>query len=68
MTTASIPTLFTAVLALHELVSVYRAHATFEEHAFLPLSEEILGRNPNHLAALGLSLHIRQLKPVAGYI
>jgi Hemerythrin HHE cation binding domain len=54
--------------ALHELVSVYRAHAAFEEQAFLPLSEVILGRNPNHMAALGVALHMRQVKPVAGYI
>lgn len=54
--------------ALHELVSVYRAHAAFEEQAFLPLSEAILGRNPDHMAALGVALHMRQVKPVAGYI
>jgi len=41
------------------LVSQYRAHAEFEEQAFLPLSQIILGRNSNHLSALGLSLHMR---------
>jgi len=37
----------------------YRAHAWFEEQEFLPLSQTILSRNPNHMAALGLSLHMR---------
>jgi hemerythrin-like domain-containing protein len=41
------------------LVSEYLAHARFEEEVFLPLAQEILGRNGNHLAALGLSLHVR---------
>lgn len=51
------------------LVQTYRAHAQFEEQAFLPLSQTILGRNSNHMAALGLSLHMRHAQPqVAGYI
>lgn len=29
------------------------------ETEFLPLSQTILGRNSNHMAALGLSLHMR---------
>jgi hemerythrin-like domain-containing protein len=41
------------------LVTDYLAHARFEEEAFLPLAQTILGRNSNHMAALGLSLHIR---------
>lgn len=41
------------------LVRAYAAHASFEEAEFLPLSERILGRNANHMAALGLSLHMR---------
>lgn len=41
------------------LVMQYRAHAWFEEQEFLPLSQTILSRNPNHMAALGLSLHMR---------
>lgn len=53
---------------LHRLVSEYQAHANFEETEFLPLSEKILGRNSNHMAALGLSLHIRHAKPVNAYI
>lgn len=43
------------------LVQQYRAHAQFEEAEFLPLSHAILSRNSNHMAALGLSLHIRHV-------
>lgn len=53
---------------LHHLVTEYQAHAAFEEQEFLPLSEQILGRNSNHMAALGLSLHMRHARPVAGYV
>ncbi|MEZ5644213.1 MAG: hemerythrin domain-containing protein [Burkholderiaceae bacterium] len=53
---------------LQRLVAEYQAHAQFEEAEFLPLSEEILGRNSNHMAALGLSLHMRHVKQVPGYI
>lgn len=56
------------VSELHRLVAEYSAHARFEEAEFLPLSETILGRNSNHMAALGLSLHMRHVKPVAAYI
>lgn len=45
--------------ALRSLVSLYHAHARFEETEFLPLSQAILARNANHLAALGMSLHLR---------
>jgi hypothetical protein len=45
------------------LVQRYEGHATFEETDFLPLAERILGRNSNHLAALGLSLHLRHALP-----
>ena len=41
------------------LVTDYLAHAGFEEAQFLPLAQRILGRNSHHMAALGLSLHIR---------
>jgi hypothetical protein len=51
-----------------ELVRLYRAHAMFEEEEFLPLSARILGRNGNHMAALGLSLHMRHVPPPVGYI
>jgi hemerythrin-like domain-containing protein len=47
------------VAGVEHLVSRYRAHARFEEQDFLPLSQTILARNPNHMAALGLSLHMR---------
>lgn len=56
------------VSELQRLVTEYTAHAAFEEAEFLPLSEVILGRNSNHMAALGLSLHMRHAKPVAAYI
>lgn len=56
------------VAELQRLVTDYAAHARFEEAEFLPLSETILGRNSNHMAALGLSLHMRHVKPVAAYI
>lgn len=47
--------------AVTALVADYRAHARFEEEIFLPLAQSILGRNNNHLAALGLALHIRHV-------
>jgi hypothetical protein len=50
-------------LAVATLVSTYQAHATYEEQVFLPLSEAILARNPNHMAALGVSLHLRHAMP-----
>lgn len=55
-------------VALQQLVKEYHAHAQFEETEFLPLSQTILGRDANHMAALGMSLHIRHTKPVPGYI
>lgn len=42
-----------------ELIRAYNAHACLEETQFLPLAETILGRNGNHMAALGMSLHAR---------
>jgi hemerythrin-like domain-containing protein len=54
---------------IQRLVTQYRAHAQYEEAEFLPLSQAILGRNANHMAALGLSLHMRHsVPPVAGYV
>lgn len=53
---------------LHRLVAAYTAHAGFEEAEFLPLSESILGRNSNHMAALGLSLHMRHVRVPAAYV
>ncbi len=49
--------------AVLRLVETYTAHARFEEDSFLPLSQTILGRNDNHMAALGLSLHMRHVTP-----
>jgi hypothetical protein len=54
--------------AIEHLVTKYTAHARFEEDEFLPLAETILGRNSNHMAALGLSLHMRHAKPFIGHI
>jgi hemerythrin-like domain-containing protein len=51
--------------ALERLVALYLGHAAFEEREFLPLSEQILGRNGNHMAALGMSLHMRHAMPDA---
>lgn len=48
---------------VHALVASYQAHASFEEEHFLPLSKLILGRNDHHMAALGLSLHMRHALP-----
>lgn len=45
------------------LVERYAEHARYEENEFLPLAERILGRNSNHMAALGLSLHMRHAMP-----
>lgn len=53
---------------VQRMVTEYTAHARYEETEFLPLSEAILSRNSNHMAALGLSLHMRHAKPVAAYI
>jgi len=50
-------------VAVAALVARYQAHATYEEENFLPLSQQILGRNGNHLAALGTSLHLRHAAP-----
>ncbi|NPC55893.1 hemerythrin domain-containing protein [Caenimonas soli] len=54
--------------SLAELVSAYTAHARFEEQEFLPLAQQILGRDGNHLAALGIALHLRHVPPPIGYI
>lgn len=53
---------------LQRLVAEYQAHAHHEETEFLPLCEQILGRNSNHMAALGMSLHMRHVKTVPSYI
>ncbi len=54
---------------MSELATRYGEHARYEEAQFLPLAEQILGRNGNHMAALGLTLHMRHVRPVhASYI
>ena len=53
---------------VEHLVRSYQAHATFEEVQFLPQAHIILGRNSNHMAALGLSLHMRQTPIRVGFI
>ena len=50
------------------LVQSYRAHAQYEESRFLPLAHTILGRNSNHMAALGLSLHMRHVPRMPAHI
>jgi len=54
--------------AAMRLVQAYIAHAQLEEGEFLPLAEEILGRDDAHMAALGMSLHMRHAPHIAGYI
>lgn len=44
---------------LDDLVQRYIEHASYEEQVFLPLAKTVLGRNSDHMAALGLSLHLR---------
>ena len=50
------------------LINRYQTHASLEERDFLPLAEKILGRNSNHMAALGLSLHMRHLPQFSAHI
>jgi hemerythrin-like domain-containing protein len=51
------------VLRMDDFVNRYRRHAVHEETVFLPMSSSILGRDGNHMAALGLSLHARHALP-----
>ena len=51
--------------AVAALVRSYATHAAYEEDCFLPLSQEILGRDSKHMAALGLALHMRHALPEA---
>lgn len=53
---------------VEHLVSRYQAHAQFEESHFLPLAHTILSRNSNHMAALGMSLHMRHAPYFVGHI
>jgi iron-sulfur cluster repair protein YtfE (RIC family) len=56
------------VATLDALVQRYQSHANLEEREFLPLAQEILGRNDNHMAALGLTLHMRHVPAFAAHI
>lgn len=56
------------VLALASLVQRYQAHAQLEEQAFLPLAQMILGRQDHHMAALGLTLHMRHVPQFVAHI
>lgn len=49
--------------AVQRLVATYTDHALYEEQQFLPLAQALLGRNSNHMAALGLSIHLRHALP-----
>jgi hypothetical protein len=54
--------------AVQQLVQTYQAHALLEETEFLPLAAEILGRDGNHMAALGMALHMRHVPMPNAYI
>lgn len=53
---------------LADLIGAYADHARFEEQHFLPLAQAVLGRNGNHMSALGLSLHMRHVTIPTGYV
>lgn len=53
---------------MEEIVRKVLRHARYEEVVFLPLAERILSRNGDHMAALGLALHLRHAPVVVGYI
>jgi hypothetical protein len=55
-------------VAARTLVDVYFAHAKLEEEDFLPLADAILSRNANHMAALDLALHMRNVPTPSAYI
>ena len=55
-------------VSLESMVALYQQHATLEEQEFLPLAEKILGRNGHHMAALGLSLHMRHVPRFVAHI
>jgi len=56
------------VEALQALVERYQAHAQLEEQQFLPLAQTVLGRQNHHMAALGLSLHMRHVPRFVAHI
>lgn len=50
------------------LADLYAEHARLEEEEFLPLADAILGRDANHMAALGVALHMRRVPAPSPYI
>lgn len=54
--------------AVQELVTLYSAHARFEEAEYLPLAYTILSRHANKMDALALALHLRHTPQVVGYV
>jgi hemerythrin-like domain-containing protein len=55
--------------SVEELCRAYSNHACLEEESFLPLADRVLARNPNHLEALDLSLHMRHVRlPGLAYV
>lgn len=52
---------------LAEFARSYSAHAQFEEQHWLPLARSVLERNPNHVLALGASLHMNRAAPPLTY-
>lgn len=53
---------------VRSLCELYGGHAKLEEEVFLPLADTILGRNANHMAALVVSLHMRNAPLPRSYI
>jgi hemerythrin-like domain-containing protein len=56
------------VTLVSRLVRDYAQHAMFEEQHLLPLAQAILGRDGNHLSAVGVAFHMRRIPGVPGYI
>ncbi|MEN9885850.1 MAG: hypothetical protein RL758_428 [Pseudomonadota bacterium] len=54
--------------ALETLVKLYKEHAEYEETVFLPMAQDILSRNHNHMEAMGLSLHLHHMPAPIGHI
>lgn len=50
------------------LVALYEEHARQEEEVFLPLAHDVLSRDPNHMAALDIALHLRHAPLPRAYI
>jgi hemerythrin-like domain-containing protein len=56
------------IALVSRLVRDYARHALFEEQHLLPLAQAILGRDGNHLSAVGVAFHLRRVPDVPGYI